>query len=407
MSPILFHRCPIGGGRIGRLAVNGSASETQDAVRIEPVDGRASLDRFIRLPWSVYADDANWVPPLLMERRAHLSAKTNPFFAHADVKFWLAYRGSRCSGRISAQVNHAHLEAHNDATGHFGFLEAEDDSETFHALLDAAERWLREKQMRRVRGPFSFSINDESGVLVDGFDTPPSLMMGHAFPYYATRIEEQGYVKAKDLIAYDYEIHHRMPSPAKALVDRVRESREVTLRPLQMSRYKEDIGVILDIFNDAWSRNWGFVPLSEAESQQVAKDLKPLVRADLVCIAEVEGEPAAMAVSLPNLNEAIADLNGSLFPWGWLKLLWRLKVGGLRTARVMLMGVRRRHHGTPLGAALAFAVIDAIRAGHERRGFKKAELSWVLEDNTSMCRVIDSIGGRPYKTYRIYQKALD
>lgn len=376
------------------------------ALRIEPVEDRASLERFIRLPWSLYVKDRNWVPPLRLERRTHLSPKANPYFQDAEVKFWLASRGSRNVGRISAQVNHAHLRRYQDATGHFGFLEAEDERETFHALLSAAEQWLCQQGMRRVLGPFSFSINDECGLLVSGFDTPPYMMMGHAQPFYARRLEEQGYVKAKDLVAYEYETNRPLPARVEALAQRVRTSDGVRLRRLRKSRYEDDIRIVVDIFNDAWSDNWGFVPFSQAEMRHLAKEMKPLVREDLVCIAEVEGVPAAMAVSLPNLNEAIADLDGSLLPFGAVKLLWRLTAGRLKTARVLLMGVRKKYRESALGTALAVGVIDAIRRNVLRRGFQRAELSWVLEDNLSMCRMIEALGGRPYKTYRIYEKGL-
>ena len=384
-----------------------AAARRGASLRVEAVRDAVGVDRFIRVPFALYADDPNWVPPLVIERRDHLNPRKNPYFNHAEAGFWLALRDGRPVGRISAQVDRARLERYDDATGHFGFVEAEDDGEAFAALFGAAEAWLRDRHMRRVLGPFSLSINDESGLLVDGFDTPPSIMMGHAPPYYAERIEAQGYTKAKDLVAYVYESHQRFPPGPAALVARARQSPNVTVRPLDKSRYRQDLHVILDIFNDAWSENWGFVPFSAAEIEHVAAALKPLIREEMVCIAEVDGEPSAMAVSLPNLNEAIADLGGALLPFGWAKLLWRLKFGRLRTARVALMGVRRRHHGTPLGMALAYTVVDAINRALRASGFERAELSWILEDNLPMRRIIDALGGRPYKTYRVYQKALD
>ena len=377
-----------------------------DAVVIEAVADAAAMERFIRAPFALQGGDPNWVPPLIKERRDHLDPRKNPWFDHAEAGYWLALRGGRVAGRISAQVDRARLARHGDATGHFGFLEAEDDGAVFNALFGAAEAWLGERGMRRAMGPFSLSINDETGLLVDGFDSPPSLMMGHAPPYYGRRVEDQGYVKAMDLFAYTRETRQPLPPGPTALAERVRHSPEVTLRPLDPARYGDDLDIILDIFNDAWSENWGFVPFTAAEIDHLATSLKPLIRADLVCIAEVGGEPAAMAVALPNLNEAIADLGGRLLPLGWARLLWRLKVRGLRTARVPLMGVRRRYHATVLGAALAFAVVDAIHRHLAAAGFDRAELSWVLEDNQPMRRMVEAIGGRAYKTYRIYEKAL-
>lgn len=377
-----------------------------DLPEIHRVDGRGDLKRFVRVPWSLYRDDANWVPPLMAERMGHLNRKTNPYFAGAEAAFWIAVRGGRAVGRISAQVNRAHLERYGDATGHFGFLEGTDEGEVFQALTGTAEAWLRERGMARVLGPFSLSINDESGLLVDGFDTPPSLMMGHARPYYARRLEEQGYRKAKDLIAYAYDPQSPMPRGAAAMAERVREAPGISLRCLDKSRYDADLAAILDIFNDAWSENWGFLPMTPADVRHAARELKPLITEDLVAIAEVDGVPVAMAVALLNLNEAIADLDGSLLPFGWARLLWRLKTGKVRTARVALMGVRRDYHATPLGAALAFAVIGEIRKAGLHRGLTHGELSWVLEDNKPMDRMIAAVGGRPYKTYRIYEKGL-
>lgn len=380
------------------------ADHTVEAV---PVNSRAGLDKFIKLPWSIYRDDPNWVAPLLIERRGHLNRKANPFFQIANVRLWLALRDGRPVGRISSQVNTASLQRHQDATGHFGMLEAEDDPAIFAALFRAAENWLKAASMKRIQGPFSLSINDESGLLVDGFDTPPSVMMGHAKPYYGERVEALGYVKAKDLIAYDFEMANQPISESgRAMVARLERDPAITIRELRKSRFAEELRIVLEIFNDAWSENWGFVPLSDAEIDHLGKEMKPLIRKELVCIVEVDGRPAAFGVSLPNLNEAIADLNGELLPFGWAKLLFRLKAGRIRSARLPLMGVRREFQGGPLGAALAFAVIDRLHRNHVKRGFRRAELSWILEDNVAMRKMIEARGATPYKTYRVYQKDL-
>jgi len=336
-----------------------------------------------------------------------LSRRSNPFFQHAEACLWLALRNGRPVGRVSAQIDQAALKQHGDATGHFGFLEAEDDAEVFAALLGTAERWLAARGMTQVRGPFSFSINDESGLLVEGFDRPPSLMMGHAKPYYAARVEEQGYRKAKDLIAYHYDVtDDALPASAKSLVRRLEADPQVVLRKLDRSRFAAELDAVLEVFNDAWSGNWGFVPLSNAEIAKLAKDLKPLILDDSLAIAEIDGTAAAFAIALPNLNEAIADLDGSLFPFGWAKLLYRLKAGKIRSGRMPLMGVRQRYHGTPWGAALAYAVIGKVNEGMKARGYRTGELSWILEDNASTRRIIESTGAVAYKSYRVYEKAL-
>ncbi len=373
---------------------------------IEPVNDRAALRRFRKTPWPIYADDPNWVPPLLFERLEHLDPRKNPYFDQAETAFWTARRGDSPVGRISAQVNRAHLERHGDNTGHFGFLEGIDDAEVFAALLETAEGWLRERGLAHVVGPFSLSINDESGLLIEGFETPPYLMMGHARPYYARRLEAQGYRKAKDMIAFTSDMTAAPPPVVTATLAKLQGNASVNLRHLNMACYGREIETIVDIFNDAWAENWGFIPLSPAEAAFLAKNLKPLITPEFVAIAEVNGEPAAMAVTLPNVNEAIADLDGRLLPFGWAKLLWRLKVKGTKTGRMPLMGVRRRYQNGPLGLALALGVIDAVRRYHEARGTKCGELSWVFEDNRPVRRIIEILGAKPYKTYRLYQKDL-
>ena len=376
------------------------------ALRVEPVRDRRALVRFLEMPKALYADDPNWVPPLLFERLHHLDVRKNPYFDHAEAAYWVACRDGRLVGRISAQADRAHLDLHDAATGHFGFLEAEDDPDVFRILLATAEDWLRERNLTRALGPFSLSINDESGLLIEGFETPPYLMMGHARPYYAHRLEQQGYTKAKDLIAYAYDLSTEPPATIRAFVDKAKAENDLRFRPMDKSRFGAELAMVVEIFNDAWSGNWGFLPFSEPEMRYLANNLKPLLRADDVAIAEIGGEPVAMAVSLPNVNEAIADLGGRLLPFGWAKLIWRLKVRGTKTARLPLMGVRRQYQGTPLTAALMLGVIDLIRVSHRARGTERSELSWILEDNRPTRRLIEKFGGRAYKTYRVYEKDL-
>ncbi len=375
-------------------------------VTVKSVETKADLEAFIRLPWALYRDDPAWVPPLLQERRDLLNPTKNPFFDSGEARLWLAFREGRVVGRISAQVNRAHLQRHKDSTGHFGLLEAEDRPETFQALLAAAEDWLKQQGLTRVVGPFSLSINQESGLLVEGYQHPPSLMMGHARPYYATRLEALGYGKIKDLICYRYGADLELPPAVTSLVRKVTRAENITIRPLDMRRYEEDLGKIMAVFNDAWAENWGFIPMSPVEIKALARDLKPIVRPQSIAIAELDGEPVAMAIGLPNVNEAIADLNGRLLPFGWAKLLWRLKVKTTKTARVPLMGVRREYHGSPLGAALAFAVVETIRRTQMAMGVESVELSWILEDNLPMRRMIEQLGGTAYKTYRLFSREL-
>ena len=372
-----------------------------ELLRVVPVEDRHRLLQFIRVPWSIYANDPAWVPPLILERREHLSSR-NPFFEHAKHKYWIAYRGTRPVGRISAQVDQLNLERYQDATGFFGMLEVEDEGETFRVLLDTAERWLRDQGMRRVLGPFNLSINQECGLLVEGFDTPPAVMMGHARPYYGARVEKNGYSKEKDLLAYHIGSDFQL-TPAMRLVIK-RAKKRVHLRPLRRSIFREELRILQDIFEDAWSQNWGFVPFTRSEFEHMGKSLKLLLPDDQVQIAEVDGVPAAFMVAMPNVNEAIRDLNGKLFPLGWLKLLWRLKVAYPKSVRVALMGVRQRYQKSRLGAALALMVIEACTAPAVRRGVLTAEMSWILDDNLGMRNIIESLGGKAYKRYRIYSK---
>ncbi len=376
------------------------------SLRVVPVGDRRALDMFVRLPARLYRSISNYVPPLTLERRDALNPGKNPYFEHARASFWLALRGVEPVGRISAQVDRLYLERYRDDTGHFGFLDAEDDPAVFRALTQTAEQWLRDQGMRRALGPFSLSVNEECGLMVDGFAEHSVLMMGWSPPYAAARVEELGYAKAKDLVAYDYDVLNAPPMDPKGLFGRLAAKQGLKIRKIDMKRYRQDVHDILAVFNDAWADNWGFVPLTEAEIEHTAKSLRPLVWPEVVWIAELNGEPVGMIVAMPNLNEAIRGLGGALLPFGWARLLWRLKVAGVRTGRLALFGVRRRLRGTSLGGAIALLLLESLRSGGRGRGAVRCELSWVLEDNTAMRRLIEGVGGRVYKTYRIYEKAL-
>lgn len=376
-------------------------------ITIRPVETRRLLKAFIRLPHRLYANDPAWVPPLDLERKAHLSPRQNPFFEHGEAALFLAFRGEVPVGRISAQIDRLHLDRHQDGTGFFGFLEAEDDGTVFAALFEAAAEWLRTRGMRRMRGPFGFSINQESGLLVEGFAHPPVVMMGHARPYYDERVKACGLRKVMDLIAYDYPGLQPVPAAMARMLERLKAKGVLSVRPMNKRRLREELSLIMDIFNDAWAENWGFVPFTEREIRKLGDELKLIVDERDVWIAEYKGEPAAMVVTLPDINGYIRDFGGRLLPFNWLKLIWRLKFGGPpEMVRMPLMGVRRRYHNTAVGSALALAVIDAVRFHHADRGVQRGELSWILETNTRMRHMIEALGGVPYKTYRIYEKAI-
>lgn len=376
-----------------------------EPIQIAPVRTKAELERFVRLPMRLNAGDPAYVAPLLMERREALSPKTNPFFDHAEVQFWLATRGGRDVGRISAQIDRLAPQTPGRIVGAFGLLAAEDDAEVFAALLATAEAWLRERGCTHALGPLNLSVNEEVGLLVDGFDTPPMVMMGHDPRYAAARLEAQGYAKAKDVYAFHVALDQGLPPAAQRRVDRGLPP-GVRLRPVDMRRFDEEVALLTSILNDAWAGNWGFTPTTEAETRQLAKSLKPVIDPRLVWFAEVDGEAAAFIVLLPNVNEAIADLDGRLLPFGWAKLLWRLKVSRVKSLRVPLLGLRRTFERSARGRGLPFHLIDRAATEALALGYRTAEISWVLEDNRPMRHIAEAAGARVYKTYRLYDKAI-
>ena len=372
-------------------------------IRIEPVHDQARLKEFVHFPADVYRSDSAWVPPLFLER-LHTFSQKNPFFAHARWQCWLAYRGTVPVGRISAQIDELYLSRYHTQTGFFGLLEAEDSAEVFDALFHTAETWLWAEGMTTVQGPFNLSINQECGLLIKGYDYPPMVMMGHARPYYSQHIEANGYDKAQDLLAYRLGIDFPLPSGVATFLKKAKKA--VRIRPLRRKHFQEELAIIKDIFEEAWAENWGYVPFTDAEFSELGQHMKLLVEDDFVQIAEVDGIPSAMLVAFPNIHEVIHDLDGRLWPLGWLKVLWRLKVSYPKTGRVALMGVRRRFQSSPLGAAMAYGMIEAVRQAGLRKKIEHVELSWILEDNTRMRHILESLGAEPYKTYRLYEKSL-
>ena len=373
------------------------------SIAVDVVTESKALRQFLALPHRIYASDPAWIAPLNFMKREQLS-DANHFFEHARWRAWVAYKNDIPVGRITAQIDEMHLQQHDDAVGYFGMLEADDDPALFSALFAAAEDWLRSEGIEQVRGPFNMHVNEEVGLLVDGFFTPPYVLMGHAREWYGAAVEAQGYVGVKDLLAYQVHPDFEAPRVMERLASRV--SQRVTTRPVRRKKLLEDARIMLDIFNDAWQNNWGFVPLAEADWFETVSTLMKLMPDDYIQIAEYDGEPVAFIVALPNLNEAAHDLGGRLLPFGWAKLLWRLKVRHPKTARVPLMGVKQNFQHSRLGPTLAFMVIDAVRKALHARGVKDVEMGWILEDNDGMRSIIETIGGVAYKRYRVYQKDL-
>jgi hypothetical protein len=373
------------------------------AVAVYPVTNRHELRKFIDVPWLVYADDPMWVPPLRLERRWHFS-KSNPFFEHGEWQAWIAYRNNQPVGRISAQIDQLHRQRYGADTGHFGLLESVNDKEVFAELIQTAEKWLAERGTKHVSGPYNFSINQECGVLVSGFDTPPMVMMPHSPKWYGQRLEEQGYYPLKDMFAYLMQVDMEVPKIVRNLMGKFSE--RLRIRVLRRNQLKVEMEIIRSIFNDAWSDNWGFIPFTEAEFSELGSTFRFLLKDEYFQIVEVDGVPAAFMVALPNLNEIFSKLNGNLFPFGWFQLIKQVKFGRFRTGRIPLMGVRKQFRNTPLGATIAFMMVAAIRKFGISRGFREIEVSWILEDNKSMRGIIEMAGNREYKRYRIFGKTL-
>jgi hypothetical protein len=380
-------------------------------VTVRPVTIKADRDAFVELPYRLYANDPAFVPPLRADIRELLTPGKNPWYEHGEQQLFLAERSGLVVGRISAHIDHLALsqpaeQGMGPGVGHWGLFDGEDE-EVFEALIKEAEAWLRNKQMVRCQGPMSISIWDEPGLLVQGHDHSPTVMMGHDNPAYQAWVEGAGYGQVKDL--YTYEIPIDIPFPP--LVERIIQSGErsdrIVIRRVDKSRFNEEAATILHILNDAWSNNWGFVPITDAEIAYVGKKLKPIIFEDLVRIVEIEGEAAAFMMTWPDLNEKIAGFNGALFPFNWAKLLWWLRAPKVRTMRVPLMGVLKKYQATRAASQMAFMLVEHIRRDSvDKFGATRGEFGWVLDDNGPMRSVAEAINGRINKVYRIYEKAL-
>ncbi len=380
-----------------------------DPIRITPVRGFLDRQRFLNVTDLIYRNDPHWIAPLRTEVSKLLSRRKNPFFERGEACFWLARQGGRVVGRISAQINHAHLDIHHDETGHFGFLEAIDDQAVFDALLATAEAWIRGRGMRRAVGPYSLSLNDEAGVLISGFDSPAMVMMAHAPPYYAIRLERAGYRKIKDLHAYRLDLRELDDATLQRVeraTERLRSEGRLTVRSVDKDNFDAEIRQLLDVYNDAWQGNWGFLPVTEREALSIIAAVKPILKPDQAIFALIDGKPEAILVALPNINELMFDLRGRLFPFGWIKLLWRLKYTAPKSARVFLAGVRQIYRDSIVSGALMSLMLREIVKALRGAGVETVEFSWILEDNAASLAISRS-GAVLSKVYRVYVKELD
>ncbi|HHL42718.1 MAG TPA: hypothetical protein ENJ42_03805 [Hellea balneolensis] len=377
-------------------------------VDITAVDSQAALKQFLAFPYDLYRNEPHWVAPLRFERAAQINPAKNPGLDGLTIQHFLARRGGEIVGRISAIKNQNHLDIYQDGAGHFGYFDAVNDEVVKTALLKRVEDWLLEQGLTKMVGPFNASINEEMGVLIDGFDTPPVLMMPFGRPDYQTTFESNGFTKAVDVFAYWTDMHAGYPRPKidTTMTNYVKNDPDIVLRPMRMNGFMDEVKLAMSIFNDAWSENWGFIPFSDAQIKHMANELKPLIIKDFFWVCEYKGKPAAFILMVPNINEAIDDLDGKLLPFGWAKLIHRLKIKGLKTARIPLMGVRKEYQRSRAGLAMAASLSEKVFEMGRKRGFTHVEMSWILEDNKSMIRIIEQAQGVAYKTYRMYEKTI-
>ncbi len=393
------------------MTLNKGSIVANAEITVTPVTDKAGLNAFIDLGYRLNRSDPNWVPPLRSEVVEMLTPGKNPFHDHARMQLFLAHRGGEVVGRISAHIDELALtqpaeQGMGPGTGNWGLFEASDEA-VGRALIDAAEQWLRGQGMTRVLAPLSLSVWEEPGLLTKGHDHPPTVMMGHDNPAYQGWIEGDGYTPAKKLATYALDITQEFPPLIKRIVQSGERNERIRIRQVEVKHFDREARIICEILNDAWSDNWGFVPFTEAEIAHTGKKLKPLVREDLIMIAEYDGRPVAFMMTLPNLNEPLKAIGGKLFPFGWARLLWWLRKPKGETMRVPLMGVLKEYQSSRLASQLAFMMIEYIRRNaNAHYGSTRGEIGWILDDNQGMVAIADAIESTINKEYTIYEKGL-
>ncbi len=371
-----------------------------NTIRIEKVTTKKDLTAFIKFPWEVYKGDPNWPPPLIMDVKEKLDKKKNPFFEHSKMELFLAYKDGRITGRIAAIIDDNHNEFQEEKVVFFGMYECFDDLETTQALLDKVAAWGLERGMDTLRGPMNLSMNDECAFLLEGFDSPPMIMMTYNPRYYLDLMEQSGLVKAKDLYAFYMDATEAMVKKIQGIVNEIKKKTNVTLRSLNMKKIDEEVEKIKYVYNNGWEKNWGFVPWTEQEMDHMAKKLKSFADPDIIIIAEDKGKPVGFAFALPNYNEVLIKLNGRLTPIAILKfLIYRRKI---ESVRAVVFGIVKEYRQT----GLSYLLYSEFEKNVKRKGYKWGETSWQLEDNNAINRFVQSIGGEVYKKYRIYEKSI-
>jgi GNAT superfamily N-acetyltransferase len=374
------------------------------SVTIIPVSKKKEKKQFIDFEWEVNKNTPNWVSPLRVERAKVLDTKKNPFYKHAEIQLFLAFKDGKLTGRIAAITNQNYNDFQKDKAGFFGFFDCYNDQESADALFNAAAGWLKDKDRDLMYGPMNPSTNDEVGILIDGFGKPPYMMMTHNASYYPKLAEGFGMTKAKDLYAWFVTSEKAMQNISEKLrrvSAKILKKYNITIRNIVIKNLETEINLIKEIYNNAWSRNWGFVPFTDEEINALAGDLKQIADEDLLLLAEKDGKPIAFSLTLPNINEVLAKIpNGRLFPAGIFKLLFGLKK--IKYLRVLVLGVKKEFQHLGLGSIF---YIETIMRAREK-GYLGGEMSWILEDNYTMNKPIEDVGAKRYKTYRVYQYPL-
>ncbi len=367
-------------------------------IDVVPVNDKKTFREFLNFPFRLYSKESLWVPPLYQDIKDQFSPK-NPFFEHAEVKSFIARIKRETAGRITAIYNEAHINYSGEKAGCFGFFDCINESSVAKALFDNAGQWLREKGMTKMRGPMSFSSNEEWGSLIDGFDQPPMVMMPYNSQYYNNLFEECGMVKAKDLYAYMIDIPDRLPEKTYRVAEITRKH-GITVRPINLKVFDKEMAIFKSIYNSAWEKNWGFIPMTDEEIEHMAAKLKPIIVPELTFIAESNGEPVGFMMLLPDFNFVLKKMNGRLFPLGIFKALWYSRK--IKNLRLLLLGVKEKYRRRGVDAFMFIEGLKAIK----KLGYKKTEFSWILEDNLPVQRVIEMVNGQLYKKYRIYETKI-
>lgn len=372
---------------------------TKNDIDILEVENGSDLTAFIKIPFDIYKDDPNWVPPLISERREFFNKKKNPFYRAAKTRLFVARRAGNYVGRIATCINYNHNEYHQEQTGFFGFFDCIEDYEVAELLFKIALITIKKEGMDKMIGPASFSTNHEVGMLIENYDEPPMLMMSYNKPYYNDFAEKFGLRKAKDLVAFKIQVGSEFDPRMRKLAERLQERSGITVRTINMKDFSGEVDKIIDVYNQAWAKNWGFVPMSREEFRHAAQDMKQIIDPDLVFIAEIQGQPVGFSLSLPNINQALIHTNGTLFPTGLIKLLWHTKIKNkVDSIRIITLGLIPEYQKRGIDNIFYIKTYDVGTS----KGYNWGEMSWILEDNFAMVRQAELMGGTLYKKYRMY-----